>query len=394
MKFWDADKDQFKVNTLKRHLSVEIEVDKVSSGSDGTKLRAATKKWQDTVVTDGSIHGENAHETCTSPSSGDLFVNHINDLAEAYKDLSASCSDACGLHVHVNCSDLKFYDLRKVILLYSRIEQALFELCAKRRVNARFSRVCGKNYANMSPDPDAFKRQLLGKFYLEGREKSLPARPDKKTGNLVTKGKATKYITARYRALNLHSFFLRKTIEFRHHQGSVDANTIINWATICGHVIESANKLSEAEIRALPEDSRKALLAILPDHLVQYAKSVWRRGGERMDWNQVAMDTNKPDLPEVPKEEVNMDRKGFRKKHRAEKRARKQINSFRLTALRAIITGCRLDQVAAATVPAAPVPNPLNPFNNLNQAPLGAPNTASGAYNSVTGSFNPTPRAR
>jgi Putative amidoligase enzyme len=224
-----------------------------------------------------------------------------------------------------------------VILLYAHLEKALFALCEDYRLAGHFSQVCGKNYSNMSPDPEAFKRQLMGKFYSDGNP--ISARPPKDRGQAIKKAQSQKYIGVRYRALNLHSFFLRKSIEFRHHEGSVDANTIINWARVCGHVIEAANRMSEAEIRELPEDSKKALLAILPDDLVEYCKSVWK--GKKDNGFDALVEKIKGDLPVVPVE-ANVDKRTLRRKHRAEKKARARINEFRLAALRAIIQGVPL----------------------------------------------------
>lgn len=339
LKFWNSEPTQFKRNPLKRHISVEIECDKVNTSGNGKKLASVLKKWSDSVVTDGSLSGDYAHEINTSPSNGDLFVNHIEQITEAYKDIDGKCSVKCGLHVHVNCQDLKFYDLRKVILLYARIERALFELCRPDRVNAQYSRLCGKNYANMSPNPEEFRRQLFGKFYCDS-EKLAVARPDKNVGLAIKKKKEGKYAGVRYRALNLHSYFLRKTVEFRHHEGSVDPEVIINWAEVCAYIIEAANKLSEAQIRALPDTSRQALSTILPENLREWCDKIWEKSVVK--WEEVEISNNRPDLPLVPKEEKQLDRRALRKKHKAERRAKAKINEYRLIALRAIISGQRL----------------------------------------------------
>jgi len=210
----------------------------------------------------------------------------------------------------------------------------------------------------MEAKPEDFKRQLLGKFYRDGNP--LSARPDKSTGLGVKKAKTQKYGETRYRALNLHSYFLRKSIEFRHHEGSTDAKTIINWAMVCGHVVEAANRLSEAQIRELPNDSKKALVEILPDGLVTYCRSTWRKLGS-FNWDSLkTVGTNKPNLPSIPKDEIRLDRKGFRKKMRAEKKAKAKIGEFRIRALRAIITGTRLvdpTETPQSTVPTQQAPS-------------------------------------
>jgi hypothetical protein len=267
--FHDSTRLQFKTNTLKRHLSVEIEVDQVGNASDGAKLKSAV--FGDAVTADGSLHGGFAHEVNTMPRNGDQFLKHIKEITDGYAELAAACSIDCGLHVHVNCSDLNFYDLRRVILLYAKVERALFELCADTRLHSQYSMPCGTEYRNMSPDPAIFRRQLLGTFYGDDN-KLLP----KKGQRDVPDAKRDKHHTnKRYRALNVHSYFMRKTLEFRHHEGSVDYNEITNWAMICGHVIDSAVRLAEAKITALPTNPFTALMAVLPENLQAHCRGKW-----------------------------------------------------------------------------------------------------------------------
>lgn len=273
--FIDAGRKEFKINPLRRHISCEIEVDHAELPNNNQGLRAALAKWKDSVVKDGSLHGAQAHEVNTQPTNGDAFLNHIQEICDGYKAVEASASGDCGLHVHVDTRDFAFYDVRRLILTYTKVEQALFELCNALRLNQHYSQICGQNYTNMSADPQLFKRQILGSFYQYGSLEGQKLLPKRGGNRHVFSQKREKYVDIRYRALNVHSHFYRKSIEFRHHEGTVDAKEIINWSLTVANVVQSSHVLSEAKINNLSNNPRKALRQITPVNLHEYFYTKW-----------------------------------------------------------------------------------------------------------------------
>lgn len=319
-------KGEFKRNTSRRHISVEMEVDSFDSRSYAKEANLAIMDWEDAVVQDGSIpHG---FEINTNPTNGDLFLKHIKDITDGLKKINAQCSNACGLHIHINCKGTpKYdpttaatlldrdgnpifdkhdaftgYDLRKLVVLYNIIEPAFFELCHPRRLTSRYSVPCGAYYvAKDDLTPRKFRQNMVSQMYRAGRplepnreelEVSRRAgelrisggnRPRKAqnpafraVGDQLKRAKGHKYESVRYKALNLHSFFMRGTVEFRHHEGTVDFDTITNYALTCATIVDQAAKMTHAEIQSLPKVSRDALLAILPSDLREYAQDKWR----------------------------------------------------------------------------------------------------------------------
>jgi hypothetical protein len=268
--FHKSERNQFQRNSLKRYISVEIEIDKANKGNSFETLQNTIDKWNDSVVEDGSLVNWPAREINTSPSNGDKFLNHIEELSAGLESIGADCTNACGLHVHIDTSDVKVYDLRRVTILYDRVERALFELCAPRRLNGRYSLVCGHNFnAPEYTEPKMWKRHIYGAVY------GAIIMP--KTGlKTITRQREDKYgAQDRYRALNLHSFFYRGTIEFRHHEGTTNQTEITNWALTCAHIIEAAVKMTEAQITALPGSGREVLKAIVPTSLHRWMQSKW-----------------------------------------------------------------------------------------------------------------------
>lgn len=279
-------------------VSVEIEVDHID-GDSVHKINAAIDKWNDSVVEDGSLSGEGSHEVNTQPSSGDLLIEHLSDLCEGYSYADADCSHDCGLHVHIDCApcrnkgtrskthnpdscprcryQLTYYDLRKVIALYAKTERAVFELVDNRRLNGEYGGICGQRWVCNSIERKAFRRELLGKMYNhgDGDDDTVAGSPLPHKGNRdVPERRKDKYLGVRYRALNLHSFFLRGTVEFRHHEGTVDVREMTSWALFCGWFIQRCAELSESQINALP-DGREGLLAIMPDSLHAWMNEKW-----------------------------------------------------------------------------------------------------------------------
>lgn len=298
---------EFKKNKLRRYLAVEIEVDSFDEAIRSTAVNNAINTWRDPVVRDGSI-GDYGFEITSNPSNGDKFLKHMKDVTSGLRDINARCSEKCGLHVHVNVKgDLltdkegkpildengrnlfdkrtaySQYDLRRLIRLYQKVEAAMFALCTDRRLTSRYSTICGDYWATINPDFRKFRRELVTKMYFEGNPIVLKDNNDvnrrfgtyRSMGNAVREKKSHKYEQIRYKALNIHSYFMRGTIEFRHHEGTIDYDEIVNWSLICGTLVDMASKLTDAEVSALPNEPFQALLAILPSDLQAYCKTTW-----------------------------------------------------------------------------------------------------------------------
>ena len=242
-----------------RHLSVEIE----SQGCEySDNLEAVLDRWKTSVVEDGSL-GNSGFELNTQPANGIKFRTLIRETCEALKGADAQIDSSCGIHVHVDARDISSKDLRKVIALYQRVEPMLYALSGNRS-SSSYCKPCGKYYGHWIHDPKQARLRLLSTLYLGGKKLT------KKQLKAVKASQTDKYNQARYHALNVHSYFKRQTIEFRHHKGSIGPKTITQWALVCGWVVEYAATHSYSEIMSLPLDSTEALLTILPEHLREY----------------------------------------------------------------------------------------------------------------------------
>jgi hypothetical protein len=308
---------EFKRNKLRRHLSVELEVDKYDYEARSSKVNMAINRWCDPVVRDGSI-GDDGFEITTNPTNGDKFIQHMQEISEGLKPLRAKCSERCGLHVHVNVKgevlkdkegnfildeqgNFTFdkrtaytqLDLRRLIRLYEKIEPAIFSLCTDQRITSRYGTICGAYWAGLKQDTDKFRKDLISKMYFENNSilHQSPAKVKNQyatfanLGSVIKNKKMHKYEKCRYKALNIHTYFIRGTIEFRHHQGTVDGNEIINWSLVCGNIVEAAYKMTDSQVSELPDDPFKALLSILPKDLRNWCIEVWEKFNKD-GWNR------------------------------------------------------------------------------------------------------------
>jgi hypothetical protein len=238
----------------------------------------AADEWNDAIVEDGSLP-DAGFEINSNPTNGDLFIEHITQLCSGLNTASATVDRSCGMHCHLDARDYGYYDLFKLTRLYAHVEDGLFSLCARSRRNGQYSRVCAESIYFTSYK--TFKRDIIARLYgsdaaepykhWDGKKKPSTSysRPRKRQ---VLSCFAEKYSGTRYSALNLHSFFLRRTIEFRHHQGTTQASKATSWAMVCAAVMDSASRMTEAQIAALPHDSFEALLAVTPFHLHQWMR--------------------------------------------------------------------------------------------------------------------------
>jgi len=119
-------------------LAVEIEVAASQRSKAGMVVDNVVSSWGCSAVYDGSVRGNSPIEINTAPAKGDVFLQQIQELTDALKLQSATVNNTCGLHVHVDATDFTYYDLRRLILLYNKLEPALFRILPPSRRGNRF----------------------------------------------------------------------------------------------------------------------------------------------------------------------------------------------------------------------------------------------------------------
>jgi hypothetical protein len=254
--FFIAQKTEHKQNPSNRLISMEIEVASVAPGTF-RPVQQAIQKWKGAVVHDGSLP-ETGFEINTSPASGDKFIEQISEICDALKEQKGKITDACGLHVHVDARNFDYYDIRKLVFFYAKIEDALFGMCQRRRRDSEFCFPCGAKLVKDLEShraPKDNRKKLLENVY--GREVN------------VATVRREKRNPARYNALNLHSCLYRGTVEFRGHHGSMDKADIVNWGILWASILDFVYNNSESEVKAMKGDGMKLLQEISPSQTVR-----------------------------------------------------------------------------------------------------------------------------
>lgn len=209
-----------------RYIAAEIEVDGMHGHlteirSSFKDLNKVIKKWNASVVRDGSLSGD-GFEINTAPARGISFENQIQEICNSIS-ANAIITERCGLHIHVDARDLTYEDIKALIALYKSIERGLFLTQPKERRKSEYCLPCGDIYSKESDLDYAVYSKEHSKERIEEMKKN-------------------KYATARYFALNLHSWFYRGTVESRLHTGTVNAEEIIAWGSLLAMMLDAAKE--------------------------------------------------------------------------------------------------------------------------------------------------------
>lgn len=212
---------------------------------------------------DGSISA-GGQEMVVSPMIKDQFVTGLKYLTDLFATGGAQVNLTCGYHVHVDVIDFSAFDLRRLMMLYRQYESLFYDLVRPNRdqpqrggANGRIKAYCARwgfpeeFYARLATQKTGktIRQMLIDALYPEQRNQGHGRNNHRFTP--MDSIKAHKYQPCRYFGLNFHSFYERGTVEFRHHEGSIDNQTLLNWGLLCGWFVELASQLSNKHISEL-----------------------------------------------------------------------------------------------------------------------------------------------
>lgn len=248
LRWFAANPGEFTKNPVKRFISCELEV---ASAREGGAITRVCDAWSCTTQYDGSLPS-GGFEISTSPAMGDVFLAQIKDHCRAFRQCRARVTRACGLHVHVDARDFRYWDTRRLILVYAKVEDALFSILPHSRNGNSFCKRCGDSFASLvkSGRPKDVREALLQKLY--------------GSKNNARSYRRSKSHCSRYTALNVHSWLYRGSFEFRLGAGSVDYKNITNWAMLLGNLLEYAAKKSDKDVDSLSGTSLDILKRLAP----------------------------------------------------------------------------------------------------------------------------------
>lgn len=236
--FHDSDK-----GPVRRFVSAEIEVNDIDDEIE-EELEECLNDWKCSVVEDGSVDG---FEINTAPAKGEAFIKQISEICSILKK-GSKLGNNCSMHIHIDARDFTGPDLVKLAALWQQAEPKMSELVASNRRTNSYCKTIGDALAkgiNLRKDhPDIAFLKLVNNIH--NRNDSYGY--EKATISDIIYSFGDKDGANRYRSLNLHSWFYRKTIENRMLECTLDVNKIINWANINANILSYAKEKSFEEI--------------------------------------------------------------------------------------------------------------------------------------------------
>ena len=157
------------------------------------------------IVTDASVrdsHGNRGYEAVSPILAGEAGKKAAATAANALKAAGASCPRCCGTHIHVGVGDLGVEEIKTIF----------------------------RRYAMFEAEIDAFmppSRRANANQYCQSIRAFVESRAFQ---NARAIGELRSAQPGRFYKVNLQSYNSdRKTLEFRQHQGIVDADRLILW---------------------------------------------------------------------------------------------------------------------------------------------------------------------
>ncbi|MGI4833273.1 MAG: amidoligase family protein [Janthinobacterium lividum] len=217
----------FAPGALTRTFGVEIEAFGVTREALVAELRAqgleahaegynhtTRPHWK--IVSDGSVSGADAFELVSPVLRGLEGLADLERACRALRLCGAQVNNSCGLHVHFGARDLRIEHLRQVVRNYLVLEPTIDSLMpATRRGNA-----------------NTYCQGLLqGRTPAEAERQLLAATTTEQLALATNQG-------SRYRKVNLQSFPVHGTVEFRQHSGTTDFEKISFWIKLLHNLID------------------------------------------------------------------------------------------------------------------------------------------------------------
>lgn len=211
-------------------------------------------------------------EFVSSPLAPSSIQPALRALEPQLAACGASVTKRCGMHGHLNVSDLNFMQLWQIATMYTLVEPFIFKNYADGREDSHF---CVPMWANSALQHKAYKDATLlyrgvstGKSKVKAVHPFLSAPIDlegilDEAGPLVTNGKVPLEImkNAKYSSMNFTSLSKFGTLEFRMARSTLDMAEVSRFCRLLFRLRREALRFSSAE-NILDKFDREGLKSI------------------------------------------------------------------------------------------------------------------------------------
>jgi hypothetical protein len=223
------------------YVGIELEYEHASNyGAGESYIEGFPKGWRHTV--DHSLRNSGI-EYISEPTKRADLADSVNGIISHAREYEVIPTIRCGLHVHVNVTDLSWREMFQMVTYYAFLEPTLFAAFASGREMSHF---CAPMWSNT---------QLAETLHLDSKNLrsgiTVAGEYDQSRIKYYLTGGASKYSqlsmlsAPKYAALNVSSLLKFGTLEFRQAPSTLSASQIIAWAEILLNIRREALKYSD-----------------------------------------------------------------------------------------------------------------------------------------------------
>lgn len=234
-----------------RHFGVELEIVAISRLAVADAMRAAGVRYSDgsystragggiwVIKVDGSLRPNAAQigrglsytfEVVSPPLRGKTGLAAVTRVMNALDAAGIEVNKTCGGHVHHEARDFDVASFATLVNNYRALQTAIDRVLPQSRRSTSNNTYCTAYTANQAS-------------YIEQ----------------ATDVRTMAYRAERYKVLNLTSFAAYGTVEFRQHNGTVNAQKMVNWILFGQALVKASRK----GIAILPTESLATVAAAL-----------------------------------------------------------------------------------------------------------------------------------
>jgi len=202
-------------DTLARTLSAATGLQfEVQGWSQHTTAARGHNRGTWKIVPDGSLSHTTGKEVVSPVLSGDEGARQVTAVLTALRDAGATVDRACGMHVHHDANDITVDGMVRLVEGFAARQVSLMDrFVSPSRRNGRWaSRLSGAEVRTAT--------NALSNGYAAAQRGTCGV--------------------DRYRALNLLAYASYGTVEFRQHQGTLNASKVLAWVALGQAIVEAA----------------------------------------------------------------------------------------------------------------------------------------------------------
>lgn len=212
-----------RLSVIADKIDIALKVEFPEQGCTNPQYNHRTlRTWK--IVTDASVQRGGELVSPPLPATQKSF-RQIEIVTKVLRDMGSTVDSRCGLHVHQDANDLSVRQVGHVVGMYSSFQTLInYGLSPSRRRTSGFTKI--ENYKDI---PMVSRN---AKYWNKSKDNHLATL---EIQHLKSKLKRN---NDRYKAVNLQSLGRYGTIEFRQHQGTLNAKKIQTWILVTQALIE------------------------------------------------------------------------------------------------------------------------------------------------------------